>query len=177
MMMKWLGKWQKWPYLINYLRGCFRPASHYQYRHHLPLYACLSAIWWPMWKISTYYLFIQILSGWECIDFNKWRTWCNMKLCPWNMTLIHSVSPYTTGSETCHILSPPTKTTDQGRKTNLYLLHKPVVASFFELPTNCKVMKVMGAFVAFRKSPQFLQLFLADSPASFAKEVILKWIW
>lgn len=66
------------------------------------------------------------------------------------------------------------KTTDQGRKTNLQLLHKPVVASFFKLPTDCKVMKVMGAFVAFRKSPQFLQLFLADSPASFAKEVILK---
>jgi hypothetical protein len=94
-----------------------------------------------------------------------------MKLCPWNMTLIHSVSPYTAGSETWTTMCVE-EMEDTGI-TDLNGLHIPLIAAVAEVSPNCKVVKIMSCFKLLGRLPQSFYLIGAYPPKSFAPQILL----
>jgi hypothetical protein len=94
-----------------------------------------------------------------------------MKLCPWNITLIHSVSLYTAGSETWTTMCVE-ETEDTGI-TDLNCLHIPLIAAVAEVSPNCKIVKIMSCFKLLGGLPQSFYLIGAYSPKPFVPQILL----
>lgn len=98
-------------------------------------------------------------------------TWWSMKLCPWKSTLIHSVSPYTTGSDTCETFSAPLAIVH--RVTYLNLLHKPLCAPITKLAADSEVVEVVRSLVLYGHGSQGGDRLWRDTPLSLSLQLIL----
>ena len=93
-----------------------------------------------------------------------------MKLCPCSITDIHSVSPYTAGSE---IYAQFFQFHSLRNRVNTYLnlLHKPLATPVLEVSPNREVMEVMRPFELLRRFSQFLQCLFVHPPRLLSKHV------